>query len=477
MGKGRTIAGIILDNLRSGRRKAVWISEKSGLLKDARRDFAGVGGDPTAIFAHGRVKPDEALPPRDGILFASYTLLTATQRNPNAAATSPVSKTRLHQLLAWLGADFDGVIALDESHNMANSIARRGARGITLPSAKALAGIALQDALPNARVVYVSATGATEVANLAYATRLGLWGEGTPFATVSDFIGSISAGGVAAMELVSRDMKAMGVYLARSLSFDGVTYERLEHTLTPLQTDIYNELAGAWQTVLQNVDHALSDTGQGKDGAAKSAALSQFWGAHQRFFNQIITSMQMPTVIAQARIEIERGHAVVMQLVNTNEAAQERQLADMAAAGTDLDELDFTPRQNLIDYVKTGFPVQQYEEYKDGNGNVRSRPALDAAGRPMTNRDMEARRDALVSSLATIRVPDNPIDSILNAFGPDMVAEVTGRSRRFILERDGNGDLKPVEQKRSHATAMADADGFMDDKKLILVFSDAGGTG
>ena len=35
--------------------------------------------------------------------------------------------------------------------------------------------------------MYVSATGATEVSNLAYAERLGIWGEGTPFANVTNF--------------------------------------------------------------------------------------------------------------------------------------------------------------------------------------------------------------------------------------------------------------------------------------------------
>jgi len=325
--------------------------------------------------------------------------------------------------------------------------------------------------------MYVSATGATEVSNLVYANRLGLWGEGTPFAKAADFTTTIDAGGVAAMELVSRDMKAMGAYLARSLSFDGVSYERLEHKLTPLQTDIYNELAGIWQTVLQNVNAALSATGQGKDGAAKSAALSRFWGAHQRFFNQIITAMQMPTVIAQAHAELEIGNAIIMQLVNTNEAAQERQVADLAAAGAELEEMDFTPRQNLIDYVKTGFPTQQYEEYKDNKGNVLSRPVVDAQGKPVFSKEMEAKRDALVQTLVAIRVPDNPIDTILNAFGPEMVAEVTGRSRRFILERNAEGDVKPVEQKRPPSAAVADAESFMDGKKMVLVFSDAGGTG
>ena len=42
VGKGREISGILLDNLRQGRKKHVWISEKQGLINDAARDFAGV---------------------------------------------------------------------------------------------------------------------------------------------------------------------------------------------------------------------------------------------------------------------------------------------------------------------------------------------------------------------------------------------------------------------------------------------------
>src|SRR3546814_3598043 len=90
-------------------------------------------------------------------------------------------------------------------------------------------------------LVYVSATGATTVQNLAYAQRLGLWGgEDFPFSTRSEFIAAIEDGGVAAMEVLARDLKALGLYAARSLSFDGVEYEMLEHRLTPGQTGIYD---------------------------------------------------------------------------------------------------------------------------------------------------------------------------------------------------------------------------------------------
>jgi len=57
------------------------------------------------------------------------------------------------------------------------------------------------------------------VHNLAYAQRLGLWGgEDFPFATRAEFVEAIEEGGVAAMEVLARDLKALGLYAARSLS-------------------------------------------------------------------------------------------------------------------------------------------------------------------------------------------------------------------------------------------------------------------
>src|SRR3546814_9755895 len=80
------------------------------------------------------------------------------------------------QIVEWLGADFDGVIIFDEAHAMANAAGGKGVRGEQKPSQQGRAGLRLQHALPDARIVYVSATGATTVQNLAYAQRLGLWG-------------------------------------------------------------------------------------------------------------------------------------------------------------------------------------------------------------------------------------------------------------------------------------------------------------
>ena len=161
----------------------------------------------------------------EGVLFATYATLRSDERGEKVS--------RVRQIVDWLGSDFDGVIIFDESHAMQNAGGGKGERGDVAPSQQGRAGLRLQHALPDARVVYVSATGATSVHNLAYAQRLGLWGgEDFPFATRAEFVEAIEDGGVAAMEVLARDLRSLGLYTARSLSYDGVEYELVEHTLT-----------------------------------------------------------------------------------------------------------------------------------------------------------------------------------------------------------------------------------------------------
>lgn len=472
VGKGTEVAGVILDNFDQGRRKAVWITEKADLLRDARRDWKWIGQDPAQVVRQNRFKDEITL--NEGILFTTYATLRSKPQQKNGEKPRP---SRLEQITRWLGKDFDGVIVFDESHNMANLLSQRGKRGSRKGSLAAQAGRDLQAALPNARIVYVSATGATEVANLAYARRLGLWGETTPFTDASDFVSKVAAGGIAAMELVARDMKALGLYVARSLSYAEVEYAEVLHELTPEQKSIYDRLAEAWQIVLQNVNTALEATGGAKDGHAKSVALSRFWGAHQRFFNQVITSMQVPSLIRDMKAERTKGNSTVLQIVNTNEAATERALARAEKAGICLDDLDITPREMLLEYVAAAFPTTQYEMYLDEDGEERTRPLKDADGNPVANPEAEAMRDELLIELGSIQVPRGALDQIIDYFGPDQVAEITGRSRRFVTVTDEEGRQEVKEEKITDHTRSADLAAFNAGKKRILIFSDKGGTG
>ncbi|MCD1635922.1 strawberry notch family protein [Martelella mediterranea] len=239
-GKGRQVAGIILDNWLKGRRRAVWVSKSDKLIEDARRDWMALGGRESDIVPLSKFRQGSDIRLPEGILFVTYATLRSATREGKAS--------RLDQVTTWLGEGFDGVIAFDESHAMANAAGEKSDRGDRRASQQGLAGLALQNAVPDARVLYVSATGATVVGNLAYASRLGLWGTGDfPFATRAEFVAAMEAGGIAAMEMISRDLKALGLYLARSLSYAGVEYEMLVHELTPAQVAIYDSYADAYQ--------------------------------------------------------------------------------------------------------------------------------------------------------------------------------------------------------------------------------------
>ena len=79
--------------------------------------------------------------------------------------------------------------------------------------------IELQRQLPDARVVYCSATGVSDVGNMAYMLRMGLWGPGTAFPDFDTFFESMKKRGVSFLEVLAMEMKSEGKYVARSLSF------------------------------------------------------------------------------------------------------------------------------------------------------------------------------------------------------------------------------------------------------------------
>lgn len=474
VGKGRQLAGIILDNFNQGRTKAVWVSAKKELFEDAVRDWSDLGGDASKLLNYSSESVKKKLSStNDGILFVTYDTLKGASKSGGSEKVK-----HLDVIERWLGNDFDGVIVFDESHKMANLKPSQKGFGKAKASETAIAGDKFQSDMKNARIVYASATGATNVENLAYARRLGLWGEGSQFADETEFITKIGSSGIAAMELVARDMKAMGVYLARSISYDGVQYTQLQHKLTPEQTYMYNTMSNGWQVVLQNFDKAMNITNSKKNTQVKRAR-SQVYSNMQQFYNQVLSSMSMPTVISDIEKELAAGHSCVIQIVNTNEAAQDRAVGDSKERGDkDLENLDITPRQLITGYVMNCFPVQQYESYTDENGNEQSRPVVDSSGNPVLNKQAVSMRDDLLAKINDISIPEGPLDMLINHFGEDNVAEVTGRKSRVVEKADENGNIKKqLEQRNSEKSNIAETKAFQDGKKRILVFSSAGGTG
>ena len=465
----------------AGRCKAVWVSKSATLVEDAIRDWSDIGGSPGDIQPLSRWKADEEIPLSRGILFVTYATLRAVSRS---------GARRLDQVLRWLGDDFEGVIAFDEAHAMRNAGGETGGRGKKAASQQGLAGLQLQNALPRARVLYVSATGATEVGNLAYAGRLGLWGSGPdyPFPARDSFVSAMEAGGVAAMEVVARDLKALGLYTARALSFEGVEYDILDHALTPAQVQVYDAYASAFKVIHLNLTAALEasgitgggDTGKGDTGkgaaaaagAAKSAAISAFESTKQRFFSHLLQGFKAPSVIAAVRQDIEDGWAPVVQIVSTGEALLKRRLESLAPED-DLTESALTPKDYVVGYLEKAFPVRQMVLVEQEDGTTVAQPLLDEEGRPVISREAEALRDAALEEILLLAPVPSALDQIIWAFGPGMVAEVTGRSLRPV--RTGSGCLR-IERRGASANA-AETAAFMAGDKSLLIFSDAGGTG
>jgi len=156
-GKGRQVAGVLLDNWLKGRRRAVWVSKSDKLIEDAQRDWWALGQERLLITPLSRFRQGTPIALEQGVLFTTYSTLRSDAREERVS--------RVRQIVDWLGSGFDGVIVFDESHAMQNAGGGKSEHGDQAPSQQGRAGLRLQHALPNARVLYVSATGASTCAD------------------------------------------------------------------------------------------------------------------------------------------------------------------------------------------------------------------------------------------------------------------------------------------------------------------------
>jgi hypothetical protein len=383
----------------------------------------------------------------------------------------------------------------------------------------ATAVIALQAALPRARVVYCSATGVSEIGNMAYMSRMGFWGAGSTFPTADDFLSSMKARGLGFLEMLAMEMKAEGKYVSRSLSFANAEFSSLECELSPAQVACYDAAAVLWSRLRAELSMALKLT-----KAADGDVWKIYWSAMQRFFKLLCVSLKLPRVIDEVRAALAAGQCAVIGLQSTGEAA---------ATAADLTPGDTMPafvsvcREMLSRFVRDHFPVHIQQEGaagRDGGGDG-------AAGAPIVFPDDEAEeappsapqqhasasasaakgaaatdkkaaaaeaaaaraalpvcgtcaemKDALLADVAALDLPDNPVDALIDALGgPGAVAEMTGRKARCV--RDAKSGRITYALRASPLSAEMDGlniqekDAFMKGTKLVAIISDAASTG
>ena len=314
VGQGRSISGIILDSYARGRRQHVWLSCSADLCRDAERDLRDLGvhvkviDGPQALDretkASGLSKDYQ-----EGVLFCTYSSLTSDR-----------SKNRLDQIVAWCGGAeaFEGVLVFDECHRAKHLCVYRQAlryrpAHFAHPTARSTPGkegastkiatsvIALQAALPRARVVYCSATGVSEIANMAYLSRLGLWGPGAAFAQAEDFMTSMKSRGLGFLEMLAMELKAEGKYVSRSRAFRNTEFQSVEAKLDDAAVASYDAASALWTRLRAELTAALART-----HSSGSQVWKVYWSTSQRFFKLLCVSMKLPCVIAEVR---ERGAA------------------------------------------------------------------------------------------------------------------------------------------------------------------------
>uniref|UniRef100_A0A0G2K3C0 Protein strawberry notch homolog 1 n=1 Tax=Rattus norvegicus TaxID=10116 RepID=A0A0G2K3C0_RAT len=533
VGKGRTIAGIIYENYLLSRKRALWFSVSNDLKYDAERDLRDIGAKNILVhslnkFKYGKISSKHNGSVKKGVIFATYSSLIGESQSGGKY------KTRLKQLLHWCGDDFDGVIVFDECHKAKNLCPV----GSSKPTKTGLAVLELQNKLPKARVVYASATGASEPRNMAYMNRLGIWGEGTPFREFSDFIQAVERRGVGAMEIVAMDMKLRGMYIARQLSFTGVTFKIEEVLLSQSYVKMYNKAVKLWVIARERFQQAadLIDAEQ----RMKKSMWGQFWSAHQRFFKYLCIASKVKRVVQLAREEIKNGKCVVIGLQSTGEA---RTLEALEEGGGELNDFVSTAKGVLQSLIEKHFPAPDRKKLYSLLGIDLTAPSNNSSPRDKAKKarkiggltgsssddsgsesdvsdneesdyessknmssgdddDFNPFRDdnsSLITSQDAVEraqqmkkdlldkleklaedLPPNTLDELIDELGgPENVAEMTGRKGRVVSNDDGSISYESRSELDVPVEILniTEKQRFMDGDKNIAIISEAASSG
>lgn len=530
VGKGRQISGVVLDNFARGRKRHVWVSSSRDLKRDAERDLADLGCAGLRVIDGVQELERETRAVglsrscAEGVLFVTYSALVSKKSGPGG-------KTRLEQICEWFAGDTNGsetvrrdarnkhpdesrlererdasgCLIFDECHKAKNHVA-----GAETGSRVASCVIELQRRLPNARVVYCSATGVSEVGNMAYMARLGFWGRGTPFHDAKAFIDAMKHRGVGFLEMLAMEMKAGGKYVSRGLSFRQAEFHVVEAALDPKQRAAYDACADFVAKLKACLSQALTETRSGQTRAG--ATWKAYWAMHQRLFKLLCVSAKVPEVVRHAKAALARGQCVVVGMQTTGESAEACEAENAAiAAGAPghgpVPAFVSTTRAMLRAFVETHFPTHivdvaaRNDAFPETNGSEATNGALTGTGRvsdasreTLSSRGVPLRphpecveaKGILLDLIDGLDLPPNALDELIDELGgPTQVAEMTGRRWR-VVRRGGRlrRELR-VKTDSSFSSPADSADGvniaekrlFQSGEKLVAVISDAASTG
>ena len=518
VGKGRQIAAVLRDSLCRGRTRHLWVSVSRELCLDAKRDLQDLGchvdvhdgskllNQTTGGSSSKGLGAGGSL--GKGVLFVTYPLLVSGKGK------------RMEEIIHWLSGGaggssnkmsnkntskvnaeraFDGLIVFDECHRAKNMDAGTQTAKLVME---------LQTRLPHARLLYCSATGVSDIKHMVYASRLGLWGAGNPlYPTFESFQKALTNRGVGSLEMLALEMKLKGIFVARTLAWEGAEFETMQVKLCEKQVAAYGAAVQWWYVVKKKIEAALAHLGSPPPKTLWRA----FWSAHQRFFKELCICAKLPDVVEKAQKYLDEGCAIVIGLQSTGEAGtqcaleelEEQILSDAGQNATlrrsNSGRLDFedvvlpslvsTAQSIMGNFVRNHFPVAPPQQEPPNDPPTMPSEGfcsedervqymlLQAEAERIKNlpppepipKLVELRR-IILDSIKQLDLPPNPLDDLIDRLGGEgqvstrvtvdrhsftsahisimllstQVAEMTGRSGRVV--RTGENQYKFVKR-------------------------------
>ena len=349
------------------------------------------------------------------------------------------------------------------------------------PSATGAAVHKLLEALPKARVVFCSATFASNLTEIAlYAPRLGLVGQGLGFDKFAEMKRSLGRLGVVALECIAAELKRDNALLSRSLSYEGVSFETKAVEFAPHHLAAQITASAIWARI-SKLSFFADPLGKDGTGGVRAADVDRgvAYGAALRLWRNFLLWSKVDACFEEVQAAIAAGEAPVISLVTTDAAADKRvqKAADNLVVYSDNDS-DYDSDDGSDD---AGTAATE-EVSADGMGSL-----VDAVNRVLKRMEAAAKSasstvdSALLADCASIR-GDLVNANLASVSALDLLtdrcrasgltlAELTGRTHTFPLRSDGTRQpVKKLDNLKLRAN-------FMAGKADVVVISQAASTG
>ncbi|HRH44313.1 MAG TPA: strawberry notch C-terminal domain-containing protein, partial [Pyrinomonadaceae bacterium] len=208
--------------------------------------------------------------------------------------------------------------------------------------------------------------------------------------------------------------------------------------------------------------------------------VGQFWAEHQRCFRNLITAFKVPTIIREIENALGQQQSIVVSITGTGEAQTKKQISRAIDEEEAIDDLDFSPRETLSRLVENCFPIKVFQEETDNNsGTTVYVPVLDANGQQLESRvALELKRE-LLDRVSLLEIPEHPLDQLVNYFGTENVAEMTGRKKRLIKTLSGRFEYRArqIPGVPNRLINLHEKNCFQNKDKRIAIMSEVASTG